>query len=178
MYLLTAAVVIVGLLCLLDLILTLGVIRRLREHTETLAQLSSSGRDGIAPGTVVGDIHGRSITGTAIDRTFLTGGEDTVIGFFSPGCGPCKALLPEYLSFVSDIPSRVLTVIVGDHDAASEYVEALAGTGEIVVESPPGAIAQALGVDGYPTICMVDNGGRVVAAGASTRTLRAYAAAT
>lgn len=176
MYVLTAAVVIVAVLCTLDLILTLGVIRRLREHTETLAGLSAGHRDGIAPGTVVGDISGESIIGTPIDRTFITGGGDTVIGFFSPGCGPCKALLPEYRSFVSGAPYRVLTVIVGERAGAAEYIEALRDTGEIVVEAPPGSIAQAFGVDGYPTVCMVDDSGRVVAAGGNTRSLQAYAA--
>jgi len=37
MAILSAAVVVVGLLCLTDLLLTFGVIRRLREHTEQLA---------------------------------------------------------------------------------------------------------------------------------------------
>ncbi len=177
MYVLTAAVVIVGVLVVLDLVLTVGVIRRLREHTETLAGLSAHGRDGIAPGTVVGEISGESITGTPIDRAFLTAEGNSIIGFFSPGCGPCKALLPEYASFVSGAPHRVLTVIVGDRDDAAEYIDALRGTGEIVVEAPPGPIAKAFGVDGYPTLCMVDGDGLVVAAGAGTGALRAVAAA-
>jgi len=36
MAILSAAIVVVGLLCLADLLLTFGVIRRLREHTEQL----------------------------------------------------------------------------------------------------------------------------------------------
>src|SRR5579863_5118363 len=36
MLVLTAAVIIVGILCLLDMLLTFGVIRRLREHSELL----------------------------------------------------------------------------------------------------------------------------------------------
>ena len=37
MAILGAAIVVMGLLCLIDLLLTFGVIRRLREHTEQLA---------------------------------------------------------------------------------------------------------------------------------------------
>ena len=39
MAILVAAIGLVGLLCLADLLLTFGVIRRLREHTEQLAGL-------------------------------------------------------------------------------------------------------------------------------------------
>ena len=42
MPILIAAVVVVGCLCLLDLLLTFGVIRRLREHT---SMLTAAGED-------------------------------------------------------------------------------------------------------------------------------------
>lgn len=45
---LITAVVLVGLLCALDLVLGLGVIKRLREHTEMLNNLN--GRPPSAPG--------------------------------------------------------------------------------------------------------------------------------
>jgi hypothetical protein len=57
MTLLAAAVTFVGLLCLLDLALTIGVIRRLREHSALLARRSSSphGESVAAVGTRAAD---------------------------------------------------------------------------------------------------------------------------
>ena len=54
MAILSAAIVVVGLLCLADLLLTFGVIRRLREHTEQLAGLR--GQDAPVTGLADGEI--------------------------------------------------------------------------------------------------------------------------
>ena len=50
MPILIAAVVVVGGLCLLDLLLTFGVIRRLREHTSMLTGAGGGLRAGCRPG--------------------------------------------------------------------------------------------------------------------------------
>ncbi len=54
MAILVAAIGLVGLLCLADLLLTFGVIRRLREHTEQLAGLR--GQDAPVTGLPYGAI--------------------------------------------------------------------------------------------------------------------------
>ena len=56
-----AALVIVGMLCALNLILTLGVIKRLREHAALLA----GGPPTIAVGEAIGEFSARTVQGGA-----------------------------------------------------------------------------------------------------------------
>jgi hypothetical protein len=70
MELLTAAVALVGALCLANLALTVGVIRRLREHNEALAKLSRGSDEQLiaAAGTLVADFAATTTAGEHIGR--------------------------------------------------------------------------------------------------------------
>ncbi|WP_433041631.1 hypothetical protein [Dactylosporangium sp. CS-033363] len=143
MAILAAAVAVVGVLCVIDLLLTVGVIRRLREHTEQLAQALAGRPPAIAaPGTTV-DFDGSA----------------SVVGFFSPGCGPCAELLPKFVERVAG--ESVLAVVVGDGAEVDSMVELLAPVARVVREDHGGTVAAAFGVSSFPSVFAMD--GRTIA---------------
>ncbi|HET6856330.1 MAG TPA: hypothetical protein VFH94_04445, partial [Streptomyces sp.] len=66
-----ATVVLVGLLCTLDLVLTVGVIKRLREHTELLAK-QGGGRMSLGPGDEVGAFSATTVDGEPADHHMIS----------------------------------------------------------------------------------------------------------
>ncbi|MFI6599468.1 hypothetical protein ACIBHX_24715, partial [Nonomuraea sp. NPDC050536] len=73
---LIAVVVLVGVLCLLDLVLTLGVVRRLREHTKLVDALyemvaTMGAPAGPAVGEVVGEFDVTTVDGSRVSRELL-----------------------------------------------------------------------------------------------------------
>lgn len=160
MPILTAALLLVGALCALDLILTLGVIKRLREHTDLLANSGGMGAPALAAGEEVG-----AFTATTMDGEPLTGeqlAEDTLVAFFSPTCGPCKETMPKFVQYAPTVPGgrdRVLAVVVGEPDEAAGPVGALSPVARVVVENVDGALGEAFKVKAYPTVLKVGRGG-------------------
>lgn len=171
---LTAAVVLVGLLCLLDLVLTLGVIRRLREHTSLLEQrpgLSDAFPEplGVPVGETVGAFEATTPGGEQVSRDLLAG--RTLVGFFAPGCGPCAEQLPAFIERARSMPGgrgEALAVVVGDESAGDPaYEQRLAPVAQVVVEGAAGPLQQAFGVRAYPSLFLVETGGVVAAGGTS-----------
>jgi hypothetical protein len=160
---LTAAVVIVGVVAVLNLLLTFGVIRRLREHNDLLADGAGASR-GVP--TLLGV--GESIapfTGTAVDGSVvsLDGLADlTLVGVFAPGCEACEGKLPVFVSQAGSFPGgrqNVLAlVIASDDDSAAPYVDTLAEVAVVVREDSHGPVSAALGITGYPSFAHVAGG--------------------
>jgi peroxiredoxin len=161
---LIAAVVVVGALCLVDLLLTLGVIRRLREHTELLSARS-------------GPSMPEQATITAGDRPAAFTAEDTdgepvdrdspaprLLGFFSTSCPACTEMLPTFVEHAARFPGgrpQVLAVVAGAPPDIHELTNDLVGVARVVVEEPQGPVATAFEVTGYPTWCLLDEHGVV-----------------
>ncbi|MER6177459.1 TlpA disulfide reductase family protein [Streptosporangium sp. NPDC001681] len=163
---LTAAVVMLGVLCGLNLMLLLAVVRRLKEHARTLAGLSGAG-DARLPeaGSAVGHFDALSTDGEAVSRHALEPG--TLVGFFSPGCEPCTENLPKFTAYAAALPGgrcRVLAVIAGTDDSEDMQV-ALARVSRVVVEAHGGPVAAAFGVSAFPTFCVLDGESVITAAG-------------
>jgi thiol-disulfide isomerase/thioredoxin len=154
---LTSAVVLVGTLCALDLILTLGVIKRLREHTELLTRQA-----GGAPSIEMGEAVGRFAT-TTVDGETLTPelvADDTVVAFFSTTCAPCRAKLPRFAEAVRERPGgreRVLAVVAGDD--ADSFVSQLNPVARVVTEGTDGAVGSAFKVQVYPLLLVAGREG-------------------
>ncbi|GII62209.1 hypothetical protein Skr01_22940 [Sphaerisporangium krabiense] len=163
---LIAAVACIGLLCLLDLILTLGVIKRLREHTELLATRPSGGAPMYpAVGEEVGEFSTATVEGRRLSRADLD--DETLVGFFSPECQPCKEKLPGFVEFARSLSGgreRVLAVIVSAGDDPGPFLAALSPVARVVVEEPGGALSGAFMVGAYPALLRVtkDGGGRLI----------------
>ncbi|MFF5213184.1 hypothetical protein [Streptosporangium sp. NPDC000396] len=165
---LIAAVVVLSVFCGLNLLLMLAMVRRLREHTQKLAELAGSGGGGgrlPVVGSTIGHFDVLTIDHEAVSRYMLE--PDTVVGFFSPGCEPCRTSLPEFVEHVRALPGgrdRALAVVVGT-DGSDAMAGELAQVTRVIVEDHGGPVATAFGVTAFPTFCLLGGGHAIAAAG-------------
>jgi hypothetical protein len=159
---LTAAVVVVGVIAAVDLLLTFGVIRRLREHTELIG--SGGARPGaptmVEPGRSIAPFDATTTDGAPISRDGLAG--TTLIGVFGAGCSACEEQLPKFVESAGTFPggpAQVLAVVTAaDSTAAAPYVDQLTGVATVVREAPGGPLLTALGISGFPAFAIADGG--------------------
>ncbi|MEO3925052.1 hypothetical protein ABGB07_14470 [Micromonosporaceae bacterium B7E4] len=144
---LTFAVVLVGALCVVDLLLTFGIMRRLRDDSASRLRQNDPGlAASMAP------------VGTTIAGTAIGWGGTTLVGFFMPGCGPCDKQLPEFVASARKW-DRVLAVVLDPAGDGAKYVRELEQVAQVVVEdSSDGALLRAFAVEGYPIFCVVRDG--------------------
>lgn len=158
------ALALVGLLAATNLLLTFGVIRRLRAHTAELANIGKQGGGAWAdvaasPGATVTPFTATDDAGTPVGAEILTGRR--LVGFFSPDCEPCKERLPEFLHVAAQRPGgrdEVLAVIVASQAQAGDLLGRLSPVSRVVVESEQGEVQQAFGVKGFPAFLLIDDG--------------------
>ncbi|WP_166380872.1 TlpA family protein disulfide reductase [Catellatospora methionotrophica] len=166
----------------MDLVLTLGVIKRLRTHSELLADRGGSHSDAAAEmmapkGSTVGGFSAVTLDGDAVALDLLEG--PTLVGFFSPTCEPCKEQAPEFVKFAEAMPggkARVIAVVVGDADLATEFARPMVDAAKVVVESGNGPLAKAFQVDAFPAVGLVDEHGVVLDSSYRVERLTALAA--
>jgi hypothetical protein len=161
-----AALVVTNVLTLLNLLLLFGVIRRLREQP---APPGLPGPTAVPVGTLIDAFTTADTDDRPLRRDDLP--EGAVVGFFSPGCAPCEALVPKFVARAEGLPGgreQVVAVVVGPTDEAAGYVARLAPVARVVVEEPSnGVLARAFHVPGYPTVFQLDGDGRVLISDAS-----------
>ncbi|MEV5889568.1 hypothetical protein [Nonomuraea fuscirosea] len=157
---LVAAVVLVALLCGLNLLLTVGVIRRLRRQGAAPAMTTES----LPPGTRIPEFAATTTSGEPISDELL--GAPALIGFFSHGCRPCEDLLPLFAERARGTSDAVLAVVVaapGEDNAAE--IGLLAEVARVVTELPQGPLQTAFKVDAFPTVLTIGAGDTVVTSG-------------
>ncbi|SEL42906.1 TlpA family protein disulfide reductase [Nonomuraea pusilla] len=163
---LTAALILVGLLALINLVFTFGVVRRLREHTAELAALRGSGVTGVGgtdvalpAGATVGAFETAEVGGRPVSLAAM--GERPLVGFFSPHCAPCKERLPLFAEHAASRPGgagEVLAVVVGTPEETSDVVAQLLPVATVVVEPDQGPVQRAFGVSGFPAFVLLEDG--------------------
>jgi thiol-disulfide isomerase/thioredoxin len=164
---LAAGLVLVGALCLFNLVLTVGVVRRLREHGDSLARLSASGPSPmvrLGPGSEVGDFTATTVDGETITRDLVTG----VVAFLSTGCEPCQEMLPRLVDYARAAPGgrvEVLAVIAGDREEAMEKAAVLAPVARVIVEESHGPVTVAFQNEWFPALYLLGDEHRLVASG-------------
>lgn len=165
---LAAAVVLVGLLGIVNLLLSFGVIRRLRQHSEQLAHQAA---DAAPSGPLM---LGRGQSVPPVDG--YTG--QTLVGFFSPTCTACHERLPSFLASARELtgPSTVLAVIAGSGDPA-ELEAALSPVARVVTEPADGPLSTAFEVRGFPSFLLIGADRTVIGSGLSMSELPVHAAA-
>jgi thiol-disulfide isomerase/thioredoxin len=155
---LVAAVALVGIIGILNFVLTIGIIKRLRQHAEAISSGATAASPTLQEGEHVGDFATTSVDGMTLTSDLIT--SESTIAFFSPSCGPCKERLPAFLDYakrMSGLQQHVIAVVVGDESGAVEIVSTLRGAATVVVEDPNGgSLAQACQVKAFPTILVAD----------------------
>jgi thiol-disulfide isomerase/thioredoxin len=180
------AVVLIGVLSLVNFVLTFAVIRQLRRFGEQLAGRGAGRRLPewhIQAGSPIPEFTATTFSGGRVSLSDLTGAR-SVVAFLFVGCAPCRALLPELARYARSFPggaAQVLAVVVKAEGEREEnphdYVRELAGAATVVVEPRGGPTAQAFSVSGYPTIYLLDERGRVETSGWAVRQIAAAAPA-
>jgi len=162
MILLSVAVALVAVLCLVDLVLTLGVVRRLRDHSDRLTTLSNFGGDEQTireAGGVVDPFTATSVTGSEVSLGDLA--EPTLVGFFSPDCPACEEKLPMFLSYAKGFPGgkeRTLAIVAGEAGGVKYRAALSEVAGAVVVEKELGPVQKAFGTRGFPAFAVVVDG--------------------
>jgi hypothetical protein len=165
-----AAITVVGGLCALDLVLTFGVLRRLRAQASQLAELRHPEHEvTILPaGGSVGALEATTLSGVSLSASLFD--RETLVGFFSPGCEGCAQALPRFVRSAAAFTGgaeQVLAVVAAAGDDVEEYVDRLRPVAQVAVEDPMGPIATAFTVQMFPAFALVGAGGAVVASGST-----------
>lgn len=165
-----AMVAVLGALSLVNLVLCIGIIRRLREHTEILdarfgdGDSSSGSAVMLAAGKTIGEFDTETVHGAVVSRAMLTG--TTTVGVFSPGCAPCQESMPAFIEQAAQRDrSQVVAVVVGSPEDAKDYVARLTSVAQVVQEEFGGPVTKALDVTGFPSFALIDADGLVIASG-------------
>ncbi|SCL73734.1 TlpA family protein disulfide reductase [Micromonospora peucetia] len=166
MALLTVAVVLVAALGLLNLVLTLGVVRRLREHTELLSDRQSQPPAVmLEAGSAPGDFVSTTVDGEVRTRADLP--PMTLVAFMTPSCEHCAEQVPLLIDRARTMPGgaeHVWIVVVGKGGETEAYAAQFAGLATVFIEPGSGALPLAFGVKGYPAFGLLDERGVVASA--------------
>ena len=175
---LAAAVAVVAAICLLDLLLTFGVIRRLRDHDRRLADTEPARRHRLEPGSPIGPFSATATDGQAVSTATLA--PRSLVGFFSSTCEPCMEQLPRFVDFASGLPGgreQVLAVVCGSPQDAAPLATQLEPVAQVVLEEFGGELAGAFSIMAFPSMFVMDGEGTVQASGGSVDVLRSAAVA-
>jgi hypothetical protein len=167
MYLATVVVLCV-LLTVFNLLLTLGVIRRLKNHTDQFAEI---GRLMPRVEPLIGQgQHPAPFTAVTIDGDQVSDADlraGGLVGFFSPTCGSCEEWVPRFVAAARVLPGgprSALAVVVAESPAAgAEMAAQLSGVASVVIEADRGPVVEAFEAKGYPAMARLGDDGAVVA---------------
>lgn len=165
---LTAAVVLIGILGIANLLIMLALARRMREYGDLLSKriTAGSGRPPayrLPPGTKVAEFAAATLNGGDVSLDSLSGSR-MLAGFFSPRCGPCHEQVPAFTDLAKSVRGRgeqVLAVVAGQPDDTAEFAAGLNDDAIVVVENPQGPVSSAFSVHGWPSFYWVDPNGTV-----------------
>jgi hypothetical protein len=157
---LAAAVVLLGVLCLLNLLLTVGILRRMRAQTGQ-ADWHPGQLFALGPGSPVGEFAAVTTAGEPVAHDTLTG----TVGFFSTGCEACHDLLPRFVEHARESGREDVLAVVGGDDA--ELIQALTPVARVVVaDLDGGPVARAFQNTWTPALYLVGDDHRIAATGA------------
>ena len=160
---LIGAVVVVGVLCLIDLLLTFGVIRRLREHTTMLAGFQPGG-DHVTALAAGGTPE--AFTATDNEGAVVQGPPGlSMVAFFSASCSVCPKRVPAFVDYVREHPvgrNEVLAVVIAQDSESVPYLVELAEVARVCAEPPGGSIGRAFAVQAFPAFFVLDAAGTVL----------------
>lgn len=155
---LTAAIVLIGTMTVLNLLLSFAIIRRLRA-AEAAAIWTPRGEDMPEPGTRVGAFSVTTVDGARLTERDLAD-SDGLVGIVQAGCAPCGSFLERVERGEIRLPREaVLFVARSDLADHEPYVRRLRTHAQVVVTSVDSPELRAFGpVPAFPTFLRLTNG--------------------
>src|SRR4051794_39381673 len=94
-------VILVGLLAVINLFFTVGVVRRLREHTELLTKKvkHEAPKVMLTAGERPDSFSAVTLDGEEITENSFTEGPTTLVGVFAYGCSSCEERRPKFVEY-------------------------------------------------------------------------------
>src|SRR3954468_23135702 len=152
-----AALVFLGLLSLLNLLLILGILRRMRADA---ARLDARSPLGLRPGSTIGEFAVTTIDGEPITDATVAG----TVAFFSADCTACHDLLPDFLAYAREQGRDNVVAVVGGDDPTT--VGTLAEVARVVMAQLNGGPAAAAFRNTWTPALYVVSDGHVIATAA------------
>jgi hypothetical protein len=155
---LSASVVVLTALTVLNLVLCLAVIRRLRAAEESAASASLS--EGMpAPGTVVSGLTATTTNGVVIGPDDLAH-EENFVGVLSVGCPSCETFAAEVDRGRRSLPEHALLIIAaGAGDDPGQMAVRLSSRARVIVTADDGPELSAFGgISTFPTFMRLERG--------------------
>ncbi|MEV4259490.1 hypothetical protein AB0J52_40560 [Spirillospora sp. NPDC049652] len=160
---LVAAVVLFGVLSVLNLMLTFGILRRMRADAAAGVRTAPGAGDlfALKPGAAVPEFSATTTAGEPVSRESAAG----VVAFFSANCEGCHDLLPSFLDRAGTLGrENVLAVFGGDEP---ETVAALERVARVVqADRAGGLVARAFQNQWTPALYLLGEDGRIAGTGA------------
>jgi hypothetical protein len=157
---LVAVVVLLAVLVVANMLLTWGVLRRLRTLQD---QVDGGGaappENGLHPGDAAPDFTALGPTGAPVTRDEVVGGGTTMV-FLSPHCEACETHLPA----VRELGAGAVAVVDGTPEESAHLVDGLRGRVPVVF-APRGStdLLERYRVTTYPSSYVVGADGRITA---------------
>lgn len=159
---LTAAVAVLAVAVVFNLLITFAMIRRLKANELAAQQDADSFRPDV--GAAVGQFSGTAVDGSTWDSATLGLGTHAVV-FLLPNCGGCATTIDRLAA--AEQPDRSIVVVVSgiaDDPSVVSLIHKIPSDLKVVVAQLGGEVSQAFGVGTFPTVVQVVDG-RVTAVG-------------
>ncbi|MER6945854.1 TlpA disulfide reductase family protein [Nonomuraea sp. NPDC000554] len=154
------ALVLVACVSVLNLVLNLAVIRRLRVHEELIGSDRPAAEPVMLPvGEAPADFVATDVDGEKLSRGDLRAG---LVGFFSTTCPACAQRLPRFTDLAAK-HDNVVAVVVGEPGETTEMITTLRPVARVFTERHGESMTTAFAVHGYPATCRIDDEGTVLA---------------
>ncbi|MEU6621742.1 TlpA disulfide reductase family protein [Streptomyces litmocidini] len=171
MVFLVAGMVLVGALGLLNLALSLAIVRRLRRQGEQRQGLDHHASSGPEVGAKLPSFSAPALGGELFSSDSLAGGE-AALSFLTTSCGACDTFIedmPELAAQSGLDASRLVVVITGEAGKARQMADLLDGVATVVHEKAPGDISALYSITATPTTVVVDARQNVTATHTGTK---------
>jgi len=158
-----AVTCLVGVIGLLNLILIFGVIGRVRVLQEAVQTGVLRDPALPAPGDAVGAFQVTTEDGKPLSEAAV-GGDEALVGFFTPGCQPCTDLRAQLLRQPPALPFIAFVEGTSDDPEVQKLTQSLRRLGPVAVTQSGDAVMRAFKPAGFPTLIRTAKGS-VAAAG-------------
>lgn len=151
--------------CLLNLALTLALVKRMREHDLQLKQGRAIPEPIADVGTRPDDFTATTIDGEQITLDDLIPG--TLVGFFDPHCDTCHEHVVPFAKQAGLQPegAKQVLAVIRDLEGDEEMLGVLRPVARVVIERRRGLVGRAFHVEAMPSFCWLGEGQLVVAHG-------------